>query len=327
MYNTFWLQSPSSLFDDFTIIPNVHMDEDERFNSLTRLILLLTIILYFFSYKHWLLFLIIGIIVIIFLWKNRNMSVKIKGFQAKKKNLHSVDHFDGTNDYPERKPDLHLNNNSSQFAYNSDSSQDNQENYDERYAQPLTTNQYKNHAQSFSFHPTSHKDYSSASDHPTVQAHYNNLKIHETVIKEVVIIEPILISEPEEEHHVTYKETDNFSVKHPSIRIHRDLHEEQVPGSVKHPHGKYNITHETVAKPFTKSSNFSMVTALNSIPQSHNNIHHNDIANHFIHKRADKHRELHQHHKAHENTIRHMLFRPPSPENESEDEYEYEDDQ
>jgi hypothetical protein len=279
-----------------------------------------------------LLFLIIGIIVIIFLWKNRNMSVKIKGFQAKKKNLHSVEQFTGDNDIPARQPEENLNYQSSyQSNYNSSSPSYDDSNYDQdslsfQYNQnspgrgaPLTIDQYKNHASSFAFNPTLHKDYSSASDHPVIKAHYNNLNLHKDVINEVVIIEPVLISTPDVHQDITYKKDTSLQFKHPRVKVDRNVHDESI--SVKHPFGKYNIVHETVAKPFTRSSNFSLVSALGNKPVERNSIiDHHDVANHFIHKKAEKHRELHHHHKAHENTIRSMLFRPKSPN--SDDEYE-----
>ena len=43
----FWTQDPTVLFRNFAIVPNAKMTEAERFNAMTRLILIIALILFF----------------------------------------------------------------------------------------------------------------------------------------------------------------------------------------------------------------------------------------------------------------------------------------
>lgn len=63
--NTFWVENPCALFSEIDIIPKKDMSRSEKLNSLTRLLIIVVIILYFVDYKHWLIFLLIGLLLII----------------------------------------------------------------------------------------------------------------------------------------------------------------------------------------------------------------------------------------------------------------------
>lgn len=63
----FWLYDPLVLFKHFTLLPRGDMSKSEKFNAITRLLLLITIILFFIGCKEWYVVLIFGLLVIIFL--------------------------------------------------------------------------------------------------------------------------------------------------------------------------------------------------------------------------------------------------------------------
>jgi hypothetical protein len=56
----YWYSNPSSLFSSFNIIPFLDSDANENYNSLSRLIILFTIIFAIFSGDNYLLVLGIG---------------------------------------------------------------------------------------------------------------------------------------------------------------------------------------------------------------------------------------------------------------------------
>jgi len=62
----FFLQNPEVLFDNlFEIIPTTSMSKNEKLNAMARLVIIITIVLYFMKYKYWLYFLLIGFAVIL----------------------------------------------------------------------------------------------------------------------------------------------------------------------------------------------------------------------------------------------------------------------
>lgn len=73
MGSKFWLEDFGELFKNSTIFPNSSMTEVERLNSMTRLILVITLILYLLRIKSWLIFLIFGLILVIFLYYTSNI--------------------------------------------------------------------------------------------------------------------------------------------------------------------------------------------------------------------------------------------------------------
>jgi len=63
-----WIEDPSVLFQTFDIIPNQDMTEAERLNAMTRVVIIITAIMFIIKFPLWWIFLIIGIITIIVLW-------------------------------------------------------------------------------------------------------------------------------------------------------------------------------------------------------------------------------------------------------------------
>ena len=64
----FWIEDPSVLFQTLDIIPNQDMTEAERLNAMTRVVIIITAILFIIKFPLWWIFLIIGIITVIVLW-------------------------------------------------------------------------------------------------------------------------------------------------------------------------------------------------------------------------------------------------------------------
>lgn len=62
---SFWIENPSVLLHNFNIIPSIHMNPIERLNTLTRLVIIISIILFFLKVREWLLFLILANLIII----------------------------------------------------------------------------------------------------------------------------------------------------------------------------------------------------------------------------------------------------------------------
>jgi hypothetical protein len=61
----FWLDDPSDFFCSFNFCPNNTMSKDEKLNSITWLVLIITVILFFLEIKAWLIFLLVSIIFIL----------------------------------------------------------------------------------------------------------------------------------------------------------------------------------------------------------------------------------------------------------------------
>lgn len=66
----FWLDDPNVLWNSFNIIPTVDMSNAERLNSLTRLLILTTVILYASGYQLYYVVLILGILLVVVLRRN-----------------------------------------------------------------------------------------------------------------------------------------------------------------------------------------------------------------------------------------------------------------
>ena len=64
----FWLEEPLSLLRSATIIPYCGMTISARLNALTRLVLLISLILWLFCFRQWWLFLFLGLLMIIILY-------------------------------------------------------------------------------------------------------------------------------------------------------------------------------------------------------------------------------------------------------------------
>lgn len=63
--NTFWLENPYNLFCSMDIIPTDDMSNERQFNTITRLIFIISAVLYILNYKYTSLFILLALIVII----------------------------------------------------------------------------------------------------------------------------------------------------------------------------------------------------------------------------------------------------------------------
>jgi len=101
MHNKFWVEDPCILLLDPVFIPSPGQSRDQKLNALTRLVILVTVILYMCEYEHWLLFLVVAILVIVII---HSVSKNRKDDSEKSK-----EHFTFTNRYSdmpyERTPD------------------------------------------------------------------------------------------------------------------------------------------------------------------------------------------------------------------------------
>lgn len=63
-----WMEDPSNLFKDSSLMPNEKMTHNQRFNTITRLIVLIFIIMFALKYKHSVNFLCLALIIIFILY-------------------------------------------------------------------------------------------------------------------------------------------------------------------------------------------------------------------------------------------------------------------
>lgn len=63
----FWIYNPAILFSNLDLLPSPNMSHSERLNSLTRLLLLITSIMYFMGYDEYFTVLMLGLLLIIIL--------------------------------------------------------------------------------------------------------------------------------------------------------------------------------------------------------------------------------------------------------------------
>lgn len=71
----FWFEDPKSLFQTFDTIPCDNMSNAERLNAMTRMIIIITAIMFAIRFPLWWLFLGLGLLVVIILW------YMIKGYE------------------------------------------------------------------------------------------------------------------------------------------------------------------------------------------------------------------------------------------------------
>lgn len=90
----FWLLDPGELFTSLDVIPNSSMNNAERLNALTRLLILITIGLYVLGYENYLTVLVMGLILIIVIYYNQpveNFVPTISEQQALDQGIRSFD--------------------------------------------------------------------------------------------------------------------------------------------------------------------------------------------------------------------------------------------
>lgn len=64
----FWLKRPTDIFENVTIVPNRRMSDDEIYNAISRLIIVVGIFLCLFSILLGLAVILIGLILTVFFW-------------------------------------------------------------------------------------------------------------------------------------------------------------------------------------------------------------------------------------------------------------------
>lgn len=67
----FWIEDPCILLTDFKIVPTNKMTLEEKMNAMTRLIIILTVVLYFIKFQYWLAFAAISIVSIIIYYASK----------------------------------------------------------------------------------------------------------------------------------------------------------------------------------------------------------------------------------------------------------------
>jgi hypothetical protein len=90
MPEKFWMTDLKELFKNMRIIPSSEMTNVERLNSLTRLLIVVTIVMYILGYEHYMSVLILGLLLIIILRNNQpreNFSSDISDSRALKKGI------------------------------------------------------------------------------------------------------------------------------------------------------------------------------------------------------------------------------------------------
>lgn len=88
----FWIYKPDLLWASPVVLPNASMAEAEKLNTLTRLVLLITVVLFFVGFTQWWLFLIFGLgfVFILFLMYGERPGRSVKEhFNCKSKEIPS----------------------------------------------------------------------------------------------------------------------------------------------------------------------------------------------------------------------------------------------
>ena len=65
MNDKFWVEDPCILFLDPVFFPSNNQTREQKLNALTRLVIVVTVIMYISEYDNWLLFLVVALLVII----------------------------------------------------------------------------------------------------------------------------------------------------------------------------------------------------------------------------------------------------------------------
>ena len=63
--DNFWVEEPCILFNDMAFLPTKDMTQQEKLNALTRLVIIISIVMYFTDYEYWFPFLTLSILFII----------------------------------------------------------------------------------------------------------------------------------------------------------------------------------------------------------------------------------------------------------------------
>lgn len=104
-----WIEDPTTLLRATSIIPTCQMNEAERINAITRLVIVIAVVLFFVPIASWWVFLILGIILVVILYLiSRNKEIKnnkkiIEHFRCRKKPKAKDLNRNDSNHYHERK--------------------------------------------------------------------------------------------------------------------------------------------------------------------------------------------------------------------------------
>jgi hypothetical protein len=64
----FWIENPADIFSNVNIFPSNNMTDEQKYNSITRLIILIAIFLYILGWKSTSIFFFLSIILIVFVY-------------------------------------------------------------------------------------------------------------------------------------------------------------------------------------------------------------------------------------------------------------------
>ncbi len=93
----FWVEDLCVLFTDLKLFPTIEMSKTEKLNALTRLAIIIAIIMYFMTYEHWFVFLVLSILVIVVL--NYAGSSTLENSRKDKKSENNGDSDDSIEDF------------------------------------------------------------------------------------------------------------------------------------------------------------------------------------------------------------------------------------
>jgi len=99
MENNFWLNDPKVLFS-IDIIPKSKMTTIERLNSITRLLIVITGVMYLLDYKNYMTILILGIFFIIILNCNEQDRIQTQLQTLPQEQILPQEHFNGSSNIP-----------------------------------------------------------------------------------------------------------------------------------------------------------------------------------------------------------------------------------
>ena len=88
----FWFEDPSALFSSLAILPSQYMTDAQRFNAMTRLILVIAILLFFIPVASWILFLICGVILLFLIYSLTSMRQRSQRIEPKIENYRCLVH-------------------------------------------------------------------------------------------------------------------------------------------------------------------------------------------------------------------------------------------
>lgn len=63
----FWVENPCILVTDIKVFPTAEMCKDEKLNALTRLSIIIALVMYLMRYRHWFIFLVLALFIIVLL--------------------------------------------------------------------------------------------------------------------------------------------------------------------------------------------------------------------------------------------------------------------